>query len=297
MTSTSLQTAALPVVDPRALRRRRLLRQFAHRPPAVIGLVCAVLVVLMAVFAPLIAPYSPNAVDYEHLFAGPFSPGHLFGTDDLGRDLLSRIVFGTRASLLVGVAATLLAVLVAVPTGLVAGYYRGVVDTVIMRITDVMLAFPFLVLAVGLAAILGPSLSNAIFALAVSAIPGFVRITRAEVLGLREQEYVQAGVVNGAPDRVLLFRHILPNCASPLIVQASLTIPGAIIGEATLSYLGIGVQPPTASWGTMLTSAQNYISLAPWYAIFPGAAIAITALSFNLLGDGLRDVLDPRSSR
>jgi ABC-type dipeptide/oligopeptide/nickel transport system permease subunit len=148
-----------------------------------------------------------------------------------------------------------------------------------------------------LAAILGPSLNNAILALAISAVPGYVRITRAEVLGLREQDYVQAAIVNGAPDWVILFRHILRNCASPLIVQASVTIPTMIIGEATLSFLGIGVQPPTASWGIMLSSAQGYISQAPWYALFPGVAIAITALSFNLLGDGLRDILDPRATK
>jgi peptide/nickel transport system permease protein len=286
-----------PAVSPRTHRRRRALRRFIRRPPAVVGLIGVVVVVLVAALAPLIAPYDPAQGDYSNVFLAPFSPGHLFGTDDLGRDLFSRIVMGSRASILAGVAATLLAVLVAVPIGLVAGYYRGPLDTLVMRATDVTLAFPFLVVAVGLAVILGPSLSNAIFALAISAVPGFIRITRAEVLGLREQDYVQAAIVNGAPDRVILFQHILPNSVSPLVVQVSVTIPASILGEAALSYLGIGVQPPTASWGIMLSSAQNYIMQAPWYALFPGVAIAITALSFNLLGDGLRDILDPRTGK
>jgi peptide/nickel transport system permease protein len=290
-------TETILPVSPRTHRRRRALRRFTRRPPAVVGLVGVAVVVLVAGFAPLIAPYDPAQGDYSNVFLAPFSPGHLLGTDDLGRDLFSRIVMGSRASILAGVAATLLAVLVAVPIGLAAGYYRGPLDTLVMRATDVTLAFPFLVVAVGLAVILGPSLSNAIFALAISAIPGFVRITRAEVLGLREQDYVQAAIVNGAPDGVILLQHILRNSLSPLVVQLTVTIPASILGEAALSYLGIGVQPPTASWGIMLSSAQNYISQAPWYALLPGTAIAITALSFNLLGDGLRDILDPRTGK
>jgi peptide/nickel transport system permease protein len=281
----------------KAQRRRRLRRRFMQRPPAVVGLFGVILVILVAIFAKLIAPYDPAASDYGAIFAPPFSGAHFLGTDDLGRDIFSRVIMGTQASLLAGLAATLLAVVIAVPIGLIAGYYRGWVDTVIMRVTDVALAFPFLVLAVGLAVILGPSLSNAILALAIGSIPGFIRITRGEVLGLREQDYIQAGIVNGAPDRFILFRHILPNAMSPLLVQASMVIPSSIIGEAALSYLGIGVQPPTSSWGIMLSSAQNYISQAPWYALFPGIAIAFTALCFNLLGDGLRDVLDPRTTK
>ncbi|MQA03740.1 MAG: ABC transporter permease subunit [Streptosporangiales bacterium] len=273
-----------------------MVRRFAKRRLAVVGLVGVVVVVLTALFAPLLAPYDPSASDYGSVLEPPFSPGHLLGTDDVGRDLLSRVIVGARASLTAGVLSTFIAVCVAVPIGLVAGYYRGWIDPVISRVTDVVLSFPFLILAVGLAAILGPSLMNATIALAVGQIPQFVRITRGEVLGLRELEYVEAAVVNGAPDRVVLFKHILPNTVNPLIVQATVAIPTAIIGAAILSFLGLGEQPPTPSWGTMLSEAQQYIAQSPWYAVFPGLAIALTTLSFNLFGDGLRDVLDVRTS-
>lgn len=277
-------------------RRGRLRRRFVRRPPAVVGFVGVCVAVAVALFAPWIAPHDPNASDYSAVLLPPFSSDYLLGTDAVGRDMLSRVVVGTRASLVAGVFSTFLAICVAVPIGLVAGYYRGWVDPIISRITDVLLSFPFLIIAVGLAAILGPSLINATIALAVSQVPAFVRITRGEVLGLREQEYVQAAVVNGAPDRVILVRHILPNTVNPLIVQATVAIPTAIIGAAILSFLGLGEQPPTPSWGTMLSEAQQYIGQAPWFAVFPGLAIALTTLSFNLFGDGLRDVLDVRGT-
>src|SRR5690606_9183233 len=270
---------------------RRLRRRFARRPPAVVGLVGVTIAVLVALLAPLIAPHDPNATNYDAVLLPPLSDGHVLGTDDVGRDMLSRLMVGARASLVAGVFSTLIAICVAVPLGLVAGYYRAWLDPVISRITDVVLAFPFLILAVGLAAILGPSLVNATIALAVGQLPAFVRITRGEVLGLREQEYVEAAVVNGAPDRVVLFRHILPNTVNPLIVQATVSVPTAIIGAAVLAFLGLGEQPPTPSWGTMLSDAQQYIGQAPWFAVFPGLAVALTTLSFNLFGDGLRDVL------
>jgi ABC-type dipeptide/oligopeptide/nickel transport system permease subunit len=286
--------ATIRVGRRRSAGRSRLVARFRRRPLALIGLAGVVVVVVFALAAPLLAPYDPAASDYSAILQGPGSPGHLLGTDDLGRDVLSRLIVGSRASLTAGVFATLLALVVAVPIGMVAGYYRGWIDVIVSRMTDVVLSFPFLILAVGLAAILGPSLKNATIALAVGQLPMFVRITRGEVMGLREQEYVQAAVINGAPTRVVLRRHMLPNILSPLIVQSTVAIPGAIIGAAVLSFLGLGVQPPTAAWGTMLSQAQQYVSQAPWFAVFPGLAIAVTTLSFNLFGDGLRDVLDVR---
>lgn len=282
--------------SPQALRRRLLVRRFLRRPLAVAGLVVALAFVLAAIFAPWVAPYSPSETDFEAILAKP-SLDHLLGTDELGRDILSRIIWGARASIMAGVFATLLAMVVGVPIGLVAGYYRGWPDLVISRLTDVLLAFPFLILAVGLAAILGPSLLNATLAIGIGAVPAFVRIARGETLALREEDYVRAAVVNGASDLVVLGRHIVPNMTSTLLVQATVTIPAAIIAEAALSFLGLGVQPPTPSWGVMLADAQSYLSQAPRLALYPGLAIFLCSLSFNLFGDGLRDVLDPRTRR
>jgi peptide/nickel transport system permease protein len=288
----SVQEAA--VLSPRARMRRRMLRRLLRRPLAVFGLVVALMFVLMAIFAPVIAPYDPGQSDFSAPLEGP-SAEHLFGTDELGRDVFSRVVWGARASMQAGVFATLLAMAFAVPIGLIAGYYRGWVDPVVSRITDVMLAFPFLIVAVGLAAILGPSLTNATIALGFAAAPLLIRITRGETLALREEDYVRAAVANGASDRTILGRHILPNMSGTLIVQATVTIPTAIIGESLLSFLGLGVQPPTPSWGVMLSAAQPFIDQAPRLVIFPGLAVFLATLSFNLLGDGLRDVLDPRT--
>ncbi len=285
-----------PVVSPRARRRRLLVKRFLRRPLAVGGLVVAVAFVLTAILAPWIAPYSASATDFASVLAKP-SSHHLLGTDELGRDILSRIIWGSRASIQAGVLATLLGMGIAIPIGLVAGYYRGWVDPVIARLTDVLLAFPFLILAVGLAAILGPSLLNATIALGVGVAPVLIRIARGETLALREEDYVRAAIANGASDTVILARHIVPNMMSTLLVQATVTIPTAIIGEATLSFLGLGVQPPTPSWGVMLSAAQSYLSQAPRLAVYPGVAIFLCSLSFNLLGDGLRDALDPRTDR
>jgi peptide/nickel transport system permease protein len=280
-----------------AARRRRILgRRFLRRPMAVIGLIVVLAFAVTAIFAPLIAPYSASHTDFNAILAHP-SGKHLLGTDELGRDIFSRIVYGSRASMQAGFFATLLAMAVAVPIGLVAGYYRGWVDPVISRVTDVLLAFPFLILAVGLAAILGPSLLNATIALGIGAVPGLIRIARGEALSLREEDYVRAAIANGGSDLTILGRHILPNMTSTLLVQATVTIPTAIVGESVLSFLGLGVQPPTPSWGVMLASAQDFLDQAPRLAVYPGLAIAIAALAFNLLGDGLRDVLDPRTQR
>jgi peptide/nickel transport system permease protein len=268
-------------------------RRFLQRPPAVIGLAGVAVVIVAAIFAPLLSPYSPLATTFQNILTPPFSHGHLLGTDELGRDVLSRLIYGSQSTLEVGVLATGLALVVGVPLGLVSGYYRGPADMFAMRVTDVVLAFPFLVVAIGLAAIFGPSLRNVVIALGIAALPGFVRVTRAEAMALREQDYVQAAIVTGVRDRVILFRHLLPNMAGPVIVQASLTIPGAILGSALLSFLGLGIQPPTPSWGNMLATAQEYLFNDPWLAVLPGLAIFLTTLCFNLLGDGLRDLFDP----
>jgi len=283
-------------IAPRVRSRRRMLTRLRRRPMAVAGLVVATLFVLMALFAPLIAPYDPADTNFSAVLQAP-SSAHIMGTDDLGRDVFSRVVYGARASLEAGVLATLLAMAVAVPLGLFAGYYRGWWDPVISRFSDVVLAFPFLIIAVGMAAIFGPSLRNVVVALGVTAIPWVVRVTRGGALALREQEFVRAAVANGAGDATILRRHLLPNMAGTLLVQATVWIPQAIIGEAVLSFLGLGVQPPTPSWGSMLSAAQPFISLDPWLAVWPGLAIFLATLSFNLLGDGLRDILDPKTRR
>ena len=285
---------ALPVPPAPQRRGRRLVKRFLRRRLAVFGLAVLVLIMGLALAAPLFG--DPGESDFSAVLQPP-SAEHLLGTDDLGRDTLARIAHGARVSMQAGVLATLLAMAVGVPLGLIAGYYRGWVDLVISRMTDLLLAFPFLILAVGLAAILGPSLRNVVIALGISALPSFIRVTRGEVLGLREQDYVAGAVADGAGDARILRRYILPNAVSPLLVQATVTVPEAIIGEAVLSFLGLGVQPPTPSWGTMLSAAQSFLAQAPLLAVFPGVAIALAALSFNLVGDGLRDTLDPKATR
>ncbi len=280
----------------RARRRRLLRKRFLRRPFAIVGLVVALAFIAGAIFAPVIAPYQPDTSDYNAILEHS-SREHLLGTDELGRDVFSRIIWGSRASIEAGVLATMLAMVIAVPIGLAAGYYRGWVDPVIARLTDVLLAFPFLIVAVGLAAILGASLRNATIALGIAAVPLIIRVARGETLSLSEEDYVRAAVANGASDARILVKHIFPNMLSTLIVVATVTIPGAIIGEAILSFLGLGVQSPATSWGVMLADAKDYLSTAPRLALYPGLAIFFCSLSFNLLGDGLRDILDPRTTR
>jgi peptide/nickel transport system permease protein len=278
-------------------REPALATRFGRHRPAVAGLGVAILVTGAALLAPLLAPHPPDANDFQAVLAPPLSPGHLLGTDELGRDVLARIVWGARASMQAGVLATLLALALAVPVGLTAGYYRGWWDTAVMRLTDTLLAFPFLIIAVGLAAALGPSLTNATLAIGIVQVPKVVRITRGEVLSLREESFVAAAVADGASDAVILWRHLLPNLVNTLLVQATVIVPIAIITESTLSFLGLGVQPPTPSWGVMLTAAQPYMSQMPSLAVFPGLAIVVATLAFNVLGDGLRDALDPKGLR
>jgi peptide/nickel transport system permease protein len=281
---------------PRASGSRRVLRRLARHRTGVVGLSLSVLLILVALAVPVIAPADPAAVDFDRVLQQP-SVTAVLGTDELGRDQLSRVLYGIRASIVVGVLSVLLALVVAVPLGLVAGYYRRIVDTVVSRITDTLLAFPFLVLAVGLAAILGASLVNAAIAIGISQIPNLIRVVRGETLRLSTEGYVDAAIASGARGATVLFRHILPNSLNAILVQITVAIPAAIIGEALLSFLGLGVQPPMPSLGVMLSSAQTYFAQAPWLVVFPGLTVVVATLGFNLLGDGLRDALDPKGDR
>ena len=272
---------------------RLAFRALLSRPTAVFGGVVLIGVIGLALFAPWIAPYDPLATSWSLVRKAP-SAAHWFGTDEVGRDLLSRIIWGARASLSAGVIAVAIAVGVGVPTGMVAGYVGGWTDALISRLTDAMLAIPFLILAIALAAFLGPSLGNAMIAIGVTATPIFVRLARGQVLAARAEDYVEAARAVGNPPIRILLRHILPNILPPVMVQATLAVAAAIIAEASLSFLGLGQQPPAPSWGSMLNTAQRFLTQAPWMAVFPGIAIFLTVLAFNLFGDGLRDALDPK---
>ena len=272
---------------------RRALRRLFKRRGAVAGLCVVTAFILLAVFAPLLSPYDPVATSFT-MVRKPPSMLHWFGTDELGRDVLSRVIHGSRASMLAGMISIAIAMSIGVPLGLLAGYRGGFVDGLVSRITDAMLACPFLILAIALAAFLGPSLSNAMIAIGVSATPVFIRLTRGQVMNVKVEDYVEAARCMGNPPWRIAFVHILPNILPALLVQATLSIAAAIIAEAALSFLGLGQQPPAPSWGSMLNAAQRFLSSAPWLAIWPGLAIFLVVLSLNLLGDGLRDALDPR---
>ncbi len=249
--------------------------------------------VLLALFAPWVAPYDPLQTSFSAVRKAP-TAAHFFGTDEIGRDVASRVIWGARASLLAGIVSVCISLVFGVPIGLLAGYVGGWVDALISRITDAMLACPFLILAIALAAFLGPSLTNAMIAIGISATPVFIRLTRAQVLAVKVEDYVEAARAIGNSHSRIALTHILPNIVAPLIVQATLAIAAAVIAEASLAFLGLGQQPPAPSWGSMLNTAKNYIDNAPWMAIWPGLSIFLLVLSFNLLGDGLRDALDPR---
>jgi peptide/nickel transport system permease protein len=273
---------------------RRALRRLLKRKGAVIGLVVVATFILLALFAPFVAPYDPIATSWSLVRKAP-SAQHWFGTDDLGRDVLSRVMYGARASLMAGAISVGIALSIGVPLGLLSGYRGGFIDALISRITDAMLACPFLILAIALAAFLGPSLSDAMIAIGISATPIFIRLTRGQVMVVKVEDYVEAARAMGNPRwRIALF-HILPNIMPPLLVQATLSIATAIIAEAALSFLGLGQQPPAPSWGSMLNAAQRFLTNAPWMAIWPGLAIFLVVLSLNLVGDGLRDALDPKA--
>ena len=293
-------TAVLPVVHttttaPRSEAGpwRRAWRRLKRRRGALLGLAVVLLFIAMAVFAPWFGLQDPVATSWGAIRKAP-SAAHWFGTDEIGRDVLSRVVWGTRASLLAGLVSVSISLLLGVPIGLAAGFLGGFADALISRITDAFLACPFLILAIALAAFLGPSLSNAMIAIGVSATPIFVRLARAQVLNVKVEDYIEAARAVGNPPLRIALRHVLPNITPPVIVQATLAIASAVIAEASLSFLGLGQQPPAPSWGSMLNTAKNYVDSAPWMAIWPGVSIFLLVLSFNLLGDGLRDALDPR---
>ena len=293
----SLAVEALPSLGRRPAGRRgiqHLARRFAHNRLALGGLILFVLIFFTALLAPWVAPASPIKTDFAAYLQAP-GPRHPMGTDELGRDVLSRIIFGARASLEAGMISVGLAIAAGLPLGIVAGFYRGRLDDVLMRLTDAMLSFPQLILALAVAAVLGPGLAKAMIAIAVVLMPVFMRIMRAQVLTEREREYVDAARAMGAADRRIIWRHLLPNSLAPIVVQGSLNVAGAIITEATLSFLGLGTQPPTPSWGSMLNAAQQYLTQAPWMSFWPGVAIAVTVFAVNVAGDGLREIWDPRT--
>ncbi|MEA2772981.1 MAG: peptide/nickel transport system permease protein [Acetobacteraceae bacterium] len=269
------------------------INRFVRRPAAVAGLAVIVLFVAVAILAPLIAPYDPIATSWSAIRKTP-SAAHWMGTDENGRDVFSRVLFGARASLLAGVVSVLIAAGIGVPAGLLAGFAGGWIDALLSRVVDAMLACPFLILAIALTAFLGPDLANAMIAIGVSTAPRFMRVARAATLEVGSADYIQAARSLGATGIRVAVRHIAPNIVPPVLVQASLSLAAAIIAEASLSFLGLGQQPPSPSWGSMLNAAQRFLTQAPWLAVFPGVAIFLCVLSFNLVGDGLRDALDPR---
>lgn len=268
---------------------RRLLRNFAFTSGALLTIV----LIVVALAAPLLSPYDPSVQDTSRRLETP-SKDHLLGMDDLGRDVLSRIIWGSRVSLRVGFSVVLLASLVGVSLGAISGYFGGAIDTLVMRVSDILLAFPGILLAIAMVAVLGPSLNNVILALATIGWVGYARLVRGQVLKVREMEYVTAARALGARSFRVILRHVLPNVINPVIVMATLGLAGAILAEAALSFLGLGVQPPTPSWGAMLTAGRRYLGLADHLAIYPGIAIMLAVMGLNFLGDGLIDALDPK---
>jgi peptide/nickel transport system permease protein len=285
-------TAAAPDL-PRRRTAALSWRRMARNPNLIVGAVILALVVGAALFARFIAPYSPIDESFADQLRSP-SLAHLFGTDEFGRDIFSRVVYGARIALSVGGIADGIALVSGVVLGIVAGYFGGWIDSAVMRTIDIMLAFPYLLLAMIVVAVLGPSLTNAMIAIGVVYMPQFARVVRSAVLGIREQEFVEAAGAIGARWLRVLARHVLPNILSPIIVMATLTVGFTIVETAGLSFLGLGASPPTPEWGSMLATGRSYMLTAPWIATFPGLAILVTVIGFNLVGDGLRDLLDPR---
>ena len=277
----------------RGARRYQVVRRLVHRPATVIAAAVVLAFIAIALGAAHLAPFNPTATDFAAVRKAP-SAVHLLGTDEVGRDVLSRLIWGARASLLAGVIPVTLAVSLSIPLGLLAGYTGGWLDSWMMRLNDAMLAIPFLIVAIALAAFLGPSLRNAMIAIGIASLPTFVRLARGTVLALKTEDYVEAARALGCSRRRIAGRHILPNMLPPLIIQSSIAVAAAIIAEASLAFLGLGQQPPAPSWGSMLNAAQRYLSQAPWMALYPGLTIFAIVMALNVLGDGLRDALDPR---
>ncbi|TCU15345.1 ABC transporter permease [Rhizobium sullae] len=273
----------------------RAWRKLKANKGALVGFGIIAFFTILAIAAPLLPIPDPNATSWSAIRKAP-SAAHWLGTDDIGRDILSRMIWGARASLMAGVFSVAIALVIGLPFGLVSGYFGGWTDQIISRITEAFLAMPFLITAIALAAFLGPSLTNAMIAIGLSAMPVFVRLTRGQVLAVKTEEYVEGARSIGLRHLSIITRYILPNVFAPILVQATLTIATAIIAEASLSFLGLGQQPPAPSWGSMLNVAKNFLSQAPWMAMWPGAAIFLVVIGFNLLGDGLRDALDPREA-
>jgi peptide/nickel transport system permease protein len=294
-----MATAALPrplalgATGPAGLRAPVFVGRLLRGHLAKVGAAVVLVLVGVAVLAPALAPYDPTEQALDRMLQPP-GRTHWLGTDDLGRDILSRLLHGARVSVGVGVVAVGLSLIIGVSLGLVAGYRGGWIDEVLMRVMDGLLAFPALVLALAITAALGPNLRNAMLAIGIVGIPGFARLVRGQVLSLRAQEFVEAARAAGLGDGRIVLRHIVPGTLAPIIVHASLRVAFAVLAEAGLSFLGLGTQPPTPSWGAMLNNGREYLEMAPWLAIGPGAAIFVTTLGFNFLGDGLRDAADPR---
>ena len=285
-------TGSIPEKEPG--RVREALHQLRKNKGAIAGLVIILIFLLSAVLAPVIAPHDPLEQTIELRKSAPFTEGYILGTDDLGRDLLSRIIFGGRISMVIGVVSVGIALVFGLLIGVVSGYYGGWLDKIIMRLIDIMLAFPYVLLTIVIVAILGPSLINAMIAIGISQVPRYVRMVRASVLAEKEADYVTAERSLGASDFELMFRSILPNCLAPISVQATLGVGEAILSSAALSFLGLGAQPPTPEWGLMIASSREFITSAWWIVTFPGIATLLAVLGFNLFGDGLRDMLDPK---
>jgi peptide/nickel transport system permease protein len=292
----STVTEAVPPPADLGRVRGRVAGKLVRNPMGVLGGALIAIVLVGGIFAPLLAPYSPAEVHFSTPFQQPATVGFALGTDDLGRDVLSRVLYGARASLEVGVLSVLLAIVAGVPLGLLSGYWRKL-DALVSRLADLMLAFPFLIIAVGLAAINGGGLANAAIALGIANIPTMIRVVRAETLRFKESDFVMAAHAMDAGPWRILGRHILPNALSAVIVQATVIMPAAVIGEAILSFLGLGIRPPDPSLGIMLSDAQTYLFRTPWPGVFPGIAIALICLGFNLFGDAVRDALDPKTGK